>query len=318
MKTNIAPGQKIVVLIPCLNEEKAINKVVHDFKNELPEADIIVFDNASTDSTVTMAQQAGARVIPEQRRGKGFVVQSMFQKIDADIFIIVDGDDTYPADRVHSLLEPVLAGQADMVVGSRITPSHSSQFRFINLLGNKFYLYAINLIFNTKLTDILSGYRCMNRRFVKGIPIFVTGFEVEVELTIKSLERGYRIVEVPVNLRNRPEGSHSKIRVLSDGFKILWALLALFRDYKPLTFFGSIGLFCILLSLIPGFNVIYEYLAYQYIYKVPSTVLAIGLVLTGMGSIAIGLILHTINRRIQELEYYYRVLVENKNKDSER
>lgn len=307
-------SQKIVILIPCLNEEKAIYKVVQDFKKELPQAEVIVFDNASIDRTAKEAQRAGATVIAEQRRGKGFVVQSMFQKIDADIYIIVDGDDTYPAEKVHQLLEPVVSGRADMAVGSRITSEHRSQFRWINLLGNKFYLHAINLIFNTKLTDVLSGYRCMNRRFVRGIPIFVTGFEVEVELTIKSLERGYQVVEVPVDLRNRPEGSHSKIRILRDGFKIMWAILSLFRDYKPLTFFGALGLICILLSLVPGVNAIYEYLAFQYIYKVPSTILAIGLVLAGMGSIAIGLILHTINHRIQELEYYFRILVENSKK----
>jgi glycosyltransferase involved in cell wall biosynthesis len=309
-----APHPKIVVLIPCLNEERAIYKVVQDFKRELPQAEVIVFDNASIDHTVEEAQRAGATVITEQRRGKGFVVQSMFQKVDADIYIIVDGDDTYPAERVHQLLQPVISGEADMAVGSRITDQHQSQFRWLNLLGNKFYLFAINLIFNTKLTDVLSGYRCMNRRFVKGIPLFVTGFEVEVELTIKSLERGYQIVEIPVDLRPRPEGSHSKIRIMRDGIKILWAILSLFRDYKPLTFFGILGLICILLSLIPGINAIYEYLAFQYIFKVPSTILAIGLVLAGMGSIAIGLILHTINHRIQELEYYFRILVGNSKK----
>ena len=301
---------RIAVLIPCLNEEKAIVKVISDFKSQLPQAEIVVFDNASTDKTSEVSRLAGASVYHEQRRGKGFVVQTMFEKIDADIYILVDGDDTYPADRVKSLMRPVLGGEADMSVGSRITGEHQSQFRWLNLLGNKFYLTAINKLFNTDLTDILSGYRCMTRSFVKGIPIFVTGFEVEVELTIKSLERGYRIVEVPVNLGSRPEGSFSKINYVRDGLLILVAIVALFRDYKPLTFFGLSGLITVLLGFIPGVIVIYDFLVTGVYSHLFFSILSVGLVLTGGVLFSIGLILHTINRRIQELEHLIRLLVD--------
>ena len=309
---NVEP--KIVVLIPCLNEEKTIAKVVRDFKNELPQAEIIVFDNNSIDRTEQEARAAGATVESEKRRGKGFVVQSMFQRVEADVFVLVDGDDTYPAEMVHDLISHILKDEADMTVGSRISSGSKSQFHPLNRLGNKFYQYMINTIFRTRLSDILSGYRCMNRRFVKGIPIFVTGFEVETELTIKALERGYRITEIPIDLRSRHEGSASKIRIFRDGFKILWTILALFRDYKPLTFFGIVGMLFILVGFIPGLIVIYEYFTTGLVLRFPSAILAVGLVVTGMLLLVIGLTLHTINRRFQELEYYMRLHAERSGK----
>ena len=208
--------KRIAVLIPCLNEEKTIGKVVRDFRRELPEAAIYVFDNASNDATSQQAQQAGAAVRFENRRGKGFVVQSMFQRVEADIYIMVDGDDTYPAAEVHRLIEPVIQGKCDMAVGSRLLSAESS-FRLLNRLGNEFFLSVINSIFGTRLTDVLSGYRVMSRSFVKGLPLFVTGFEVEVELTIKALVRGFQIREEATALRDRPAGSHSKLRKFRDG-----------------------------------------------------------------------------------------------------
>lgn len=300
----------IAVLIPCLNEGKTIAKVVRDFKTALPQAEIVVFDNDSIDQTVREARNAGAVVMSEKRRGKGFVVQSMFQQVEADIFVLVDGDDTYPADKVQSLIKPILSKEADMTVGSRIARESNSEFHPVNLFGNRFYQLVVNTIFGTDLTDILSGYRCLSRRLVKGLPIFVTGFEVEAELTIKSLERGYRISEIPIDLRSRPEGSHSKIRILRDGLRILWTIFALFRDYKPLTFFGFLGLIFIILGFIPGFIVIYEYLMTGLVLRFPSAILAVGLVLSGILLTFIGVLLHTINRRVQELEYYIRLLVE--------
>ncbi len=297
---------RIAILIPCVNEEKTIAKVVSDFRRELPQAEIYVFDNASTDRTAELADQAGAMVIYEGRRGKGFVVQSMFEKVDADLYIMVDGDDTYPADAVNALLAPVQNGIADMSVGSRIAAQSESQFKLINLLGNKLYLYLINFIFHTRLSDVLSGYRCMNRKFVKGVPLFLPGFEVETELTIKALERGYQIIEVPVNLRQRPLGSQSKIRIVHDGVRILMTIFSLFRDYKPMTFFGSIGLVLILLALIPGGIVVDEYLRTGLVPKFPSAILATGMVLSGLLFVAIGLILHTITRRFQEIEFLIR------------
>jgi glycosyltransferase involved in cell wall biosynthesis len=298
---------RIAVLIPCLNEEKTIDKVVKDFRCELPEAEIHVFDNASTDATRRVAEEAGAMVHCENRRGKGYVVQTMFETVDADIYIMVDGDDTYPAEAVHDLLSDVAAGDIDMAVGSRFLCPDSS-FRFLNHVGNQFFLRVINAIFGTRLTDVLSGYRVMSRRFVKGLPLFVTGFEVEVEMTIKALERGFRIGEKPARLRDRPAGSYSKLRKFRDGYRILWTIFALLRDYKPMTTFGTLGAIAVFLGLLLGMTVAQEYLVTSLVPRLPSAVLSVGLVLSGLLSIAAGMVLHTVNRRFQEIDHLLRVV----------
>lgn len=306
------PHPKIAILIPCYNEDLTIGQVVRDFRAEIPEAEIYVCDNNSTDRSAEIAGSAGARIVHERRQGKGFVVQSMFCQLEADVYVLVDGDGTYPARDVHKLLQPILLGEADMVVGSRLMGASESEFRFLNRLGNGFFLKIINLIFKVKLTDVLSGYRAFDREFVKGVPIFGGGFETEVEVTIKALARGYRITEVPVRLTSRPEGSFSKIRIVQDGFLILNTILTLFRDYKPLTFFGAVGLFLIALGLVPGGIVIVEYVKTGTVPKLPSALLAIGLVLSGLLLCVIGLVLHTITRRFQELEHQLKL----RNKDS--
>ncbi len=299
---------RIAILIPCYNEELTVGDVVRSFRIELPGSDIWVFDNNSTDRTVEVARDAGARVAFELRQGKGYVVQRMFQDVEADVFIMVDGDGTYPPGDVHKLIEPIMLGNADMTVGSRLTQESNSEFRSLNRLGNYFFLRAINFIFGVRLTDILSGYRAFSRRFVKNIPLFGGGFETETELTIKALGRGYRIVETPVNLKARPEGSFSKIRILRDGFLILNTILTLFRDYKPLTFFGLVGLFLIFLGFVPGTIVIIEFIKTGLVPRLPSAVLAVGLVLSGMLAMVVGLVLHTITRRFQELDHQLKML----------
>jgi len=201
-----------------------------------------------------------------------------------------------------------------MVVGSRLSSASESEFKILNRLGNRFFLWTINFIFKVKLSDVLSGYRAFNREFVKNIPIFGGGFETETELSIKALARGYRIVELPVDLKARPEGSFSKIRILRDGFLILNTILTLFRDYKPLTFFGVIGLFFIALGFVPGSVVIVEFARTGLVPRLPSAVLAVGLVLSGMLFIVVGLILHTIARRFQELDHQMKVLNREKSK----
>lgn len=299
---------RIAILIPCYNEELTIGKVIRNFREELPAADIYVFDNNSSDRTVAIARELGARVSFERRQGKGFVVQKMFREVEADVYVMVDGDDTYPPAEIHKLIAPVIDGEADMVVGSRLTDKSDSEFKALNRLGNKFFLAAINSIFKVRLSDILSGYRVFSRSFVKNIPLFGGGFETETELTLKALARGYQIVELPVNLKKRPEGSFSKIRILQDGILILNTILALFRDYKPLTFFGVIGLLMIGLGFIPGTVVIVEFIKTGLVPRLPSAVLAVGLVLAGLLSITVGLVLHTITRRFQELEHQLRVM----------
>lgn len=301
---------KVAILIPCYNEERTVGEVVKEFQSQLPHASIYVFDNNSTDQTVQRAREAGAAVFHENRQGKGFVVQSMFRQVEADIYIMVDGDGTYPASAAHGLLAPILSGEADMVVGSRLHAESRSEFKQLNALGNRLVLSLLNAIFRVKLTDILSGYRSFNRKFVKSLPLFGGGFEIETELTIKAIERGYRIVEIPINLTHRPSGSHSKIKFFRDGTIILNTLLALFRDYKPLTFFGAAGLAFLALALVPGFVVIVDFVHTSLVPRLSLAALAVMLAGCGLLSLTVGLILHSIARRAQEFEYQFQVLSE--------
>lgn len=305
-----AAARRVAVLIPCYNEELTVADVVAQFRAELPGAAVYVFDNNSTDRTADEARRAGAVVREERRQGKGFVVQAMFREVDADFYVMVDGDGTYPPESVHALLAPVVEGSADMAVGSRLHSASQSEFRHVNRWGNRLVLAVLNSIFRVRLTDILSGYRAFNRRFVKSLPLFGGGFEIETELTIKAVERGYRITEVPVGLSHRPAGSHSKIRVVRDGLLILNTILALFRDYKPLTFFGGAGLALLALALAPGALVLAEYFSAGHVTRLPAAVLAVGLVLCGLLSVTAGLVLHSIARRSQEFEYQMLVLAE--------
>jgi glycosyltransferase involved in cell wall biosynthesis len=309
--------KRVAVLIPCYNEELTVEQVVGDFKSKLPEAEIFVYDNNSTDKTSEIAKRAGAIVRRENRQGKGFVVQRMFREIDADVYVMIDGDSTYPPNEVLKLINPILNDEADMVVGSRLMTDSASDFKKLNRFGNNVFLWTINYIFKVKLTDILSGYRAFNRNFVKNIPLFGGGFEIETELTIKSLARSYRIVEIPVKLTVRPEGSNSKINIVRDGILIFNMIFSLFRDYKPLTFFGSIGLLLMFFGFLIGGMVVYEFIQTGTVPRLPSAVLAVGLEISGMLSLTIGLVLHTIVRRSLEMEYQLRVIFEEITKKTE-
>jgi glycosyltransferase involved in cell wall biosynthesis len=307
----------VAVLIPCLNEEKTVAAVVRDFRRVVPEANIYVCDNNSADRTAEVAAEAGAIVVKERKQGKGYVIQSMFRDIDADVYVMVDGDGTYPAESVNDLLAPILDGAADMVIGSRLHPRSKSRFKPLNRLGNRIFLSVLNVIFHVRITDLLSGYRAFGREFVKNAPLVTGGFQIETEMTIKALERGYNVVEIPIDLKSRPEGSHSKIRAWRDGIGILTTILALFRDFKPLTFFGAIGLALIAAGLFPGTIVIVEFIQTGKVPRLPSAVLAVGLVLSGILSWAVGIILHVIMRRVRELEFLLRTVYRN-NADSQR
>jgi glycosyltransferase involved in cell wall biosynthesis len=296
------PPERIAVLIPCYNEALTIGQVVRDFRRELPSADIIVFDNNSTDDTAAIACTAGALVYHERRQGKGYVIQSMFRNIDAGIYVLVDGDGTYPAEAVHQIIQPVRDGEADMVIGSRLRDGAANQFKALNRLGNQMYLLVLKVLFGLRITDLLSGYRSFSRQLVRSLPISSGGFQIEAEITIKTLERGFPIVEVPVNLGKRPPGSSSKIRIVHDGLLILGSIFGLLRDYKPFTFFGALGSIMLLASLIPGSVVLKEYLRTGLVPHLPSAILAVGLVLSGLILLLTGLILHTIARRFQELD----------------
>jgi glycosyltransferase involved in cell wall biosynthesis len=226
---------KIAVLIPCYNEDVTIADVVRGFKRELPHAEVYVFDNGSTDRTAQRASEAGAIIRREERRGKGHVVKAMFRQVEADVYVMVDGDGTYRASEALGLLEPILRGQAEMVIGVRWTKDSRSKTKGINLLGNRLFRAIVNALFSAGLNDVLSGYRAFSRAFVNGVRLTGGGFETEVELTIKAVTGGWRIVEVPISLAERPRGSQSKIRVLRDGMAILGAVLALFREHRALS-----------------------------------------------------------------------------------
>ncbi len=301
---------RIAILIPCLNEELTVGEVIASFKRELPGAVAYVFDNRSTDRTAEVAAAAGAVVMYEPRAGKGYVVQSMFQRVDADVYVMVDGDGTYPSKAVHALIEPVLNDEADMVVGSRLHAGANSEFRALNRWGNRFFLWVVRMVFRVRVTDLLSGYRAFSRQFVKRLPLLTGGFETETELTIKALDRGFRIREIPVDLVPRPEGSFSKIRIAGDGLRIVGTIVGMLRDYKPLTFFGGLGALSLGLAMIPGAIVIVEFLHTRYITHVPSAILAVGLVLSGLLLVAVGLILHTVVAHSQELQLRLQLMTE--------
>lgn len=298
-----AEAVDIAILIPCYNEEITVGKVINDFRQQLPSAKIYVFNNASTDRTAQVARQHGAILYNVKRQGKGHVVREMYRLIDADIYIMVDGDDTYPADIVHNLIDPILRERADMVVGSRLLNRVDSDFKRLNMFGNIFFLKVLNTIFNVKLTDILSGYRAMTRELVQDTPILSTGFEIETEITIRALEAGYIVEETPVKLGTRPHGSESKIHVIRDGLRILGNIIMLFRDYKPLAFFGFIGIIALTIGFILGLTVFSEFLQTGLVPRFPTAILAASLVLLGMLLISSGFILDAINRRFREIQY---------------
>jgi glycosyltransferase involved in cell wall biosynthesis len=296
------PGNPtIAVVIPCYQEELTIAKVIADFRQALPGAEIHVFDNNSTDATAEIARKAGAHVTREKRQGKGFVVASMFEQVDADILVMVDGDDTYEASTVAALLEPILKGDADMTVATRHTYGDKS-FRPFHRVGNTVVCSSINWMFKSNVTDIFSGYRAFTREAVSQIPITSHGFDVETELTLQALYRGLIIREVSSPYRARPEGSFSKLNTIPDGAKVILKLFLILKSYKPLTFFGLCSLGLCLLGLAAGARPIYEYITERYVHAVPSAILAAALVLLASLSLSLGLLLNSTNLRLLELE----------------
>jgi glycosyltransferase involved in cell wall biosynthesis len=290
------------VVIPCFNEAPTIGAVVDDFRRVLPTAEIVVVDNGSVDETASIAGRHGARVLRERKKGKGNAVRKAFQIVDADVYLLVDGDGTYPAEDAPRMIAPIASDEADVVIGGRLDEASGSDFRWLNHLGNRLFLGTVNTIFGCTVSDLLTGYRAMNREFVKHTPVLSTGFELETELTIVALERGFRTVEIPVRLGTRPAGSHSKIRVWGDGVRILNAIFTLLRDYRPLTFFGGMGLFLMVSGLLPGAFVTVEFMRAGTV-RIPTAVLATGLEIVGMSLILTGVMLTTLARRFREIDY---------------
>ena len=287
--------KKIAVLIPCYNEELTVEKTVSDFKRVLPNADIYVYNNNSKDRTKELALKAGAIVKDEYRQGKGAVVRSMFRDIDADVYIMVDGDDTYPAEEVEGLITPVLEGKADMVIGDRLSSTYYTENkRPFHNFGNSLVKGLINFLFKSDLNDIMTGYRSFSKKFVKCMPVMSDGFQIETEMTIFALTNNMQVVNVPITYRDRPEGSESKLNTFSDGFKVLLTLFNLFKDNRPFLFFGCLSLIIFILGLIVGVPVIDEFIKTAYITKVPSAVLAAALMINSFLFLSVGIILDAI------------------------
>jgi glycosyltransferase involved in cell wall biosynthesis len=291
----------LALAIPCFNEARTIRAVIEEFRACLPEASIYVFDNDSTDASAEIARAAGARVVLVPVRGKGAVIRAMFREIDADVLLMVDGDQTYPAERARDLLRPIAEGRAEMVVGSRLGLHGPGSFRRLHLFGNRLVLMTINSLFGAKLTDVLSGYRAFSRRFFKTVPALSRGFEIETEITLHALDHHVPVVEVPVAYRARPAGSESKLRTIRDGYRVLWAILRLYKDYRPLSFFGFAGAMLLLAGGLLGVAVVREFLELGRVAGVARAALAVSACLAGMVAVATGLILETVNRRAREL-----------------
>ncbi len=293
--------RKIIVAVPCYNEERTIEKVIEAFRRELPVAEIVIFDNNSTDRTAAVAINKGVKVITEKRQGKGWSVRSIFEKLDADIYIIVDGDDTYPAEEVHKLIELVLDEKADMVVGNRLKQNNRTIIRPLHWFGNYMISKIFNFIFGNNCQDVLSGFRVFNREFAKNIPLITRKFEIEVEMTFQALEYGYIIKEIPINYRKRPKGSFSKLHSFRDGYRIMLTMAMFLRDHKPHRLFTVIS-FVLFLCSIFLLNYACHFSDFFNVFSLLGTILLIGSLLIFMT----GLILSAINTRFAEIRSIIR------------
>lgn len=294
---------KIAVLIPCYNESITIEKVIRDYRKALPESDIYVYDNNSTDNTDVIARKAGAVVRYEYRQGKGNVIRSMFRDIEADCYLIIDGDDTYPAENAKDMCDIVLSGKADMVIGDRLSSTYFRENnRLFHSFGNEIVCRSINILWHPKkkILDVMTGYRAFSPMFVKSFPILSSGFEIETEMTIHALDKNLLIESIPVQYRNRPKGSVSKLNTYSDGIKVLLTIFNLYRDYKPLSFFGVLALILIILSLILFIPVFSEYLSTGLVPRIPTLIVSSIMMLAAFLSIVCGLILDTNAKNIRK------------------
>ena len=307
-------NKKIAILIPCYNEAKTIEKVVKDYKKALPEADIYVYDNNSTDKTDEIARKAGAIVKYEYRQGKGNVIRTMFREIEADCYLMIDGDDTYPAENAREMCDYVLSGKADMVIGDRLSSTYFTENkRPFHNLGNKMVRFLINKIFKNNIKDIMTGYRAFSYDFVKGFPVLSKGFEIETEMTIHAVDKNYKIVEIPVTYRDRPEGSVSKLNTYSDGFKVLKTIATLFKEYKPSFFFNIFAFIFLVASMILGIPVIIEYFDIGEVPKFPSLIVSCIFLVMSMLLWITGVILQVIVKKEKQNYELYLNLMRNNN-----
>lgn len=296
---------KIAVLIPCYNESRTVKKVVEDFTKALPEAVIYVYDNNSTDGTDDLARAAGAKVRYESRQGKGNVIRSMFRQIEADCYIMADGDDTYPAEYAAQMASHILEGRADMVIGDRLSSNYYSvNKRPMHNFGNRLVCKTVNFFFHSHMSDIMTGYRAFSREFVKSFPVLSKGFEIETEMSIHTLDKNFRFLEVSIPYRERPEGSISKLNTLKDGVKVLRTIISLLKDYKPLAFFGSLGVILLAAGI--------------FLFCLGSAVFVAGGIMgAGMTAAACGIILEGMVKQKRQLFELYLNLIRQKEERTE-
>lgn len=302
-------NSSIAVLIPCYNEALTIGKVVDDFRRELPNATIYVYDNNSSDDTAKIARDHGATVLFEPRQGKGNVVRQMFRDIEADCYLMVDGDDTYPADAAMNLCSPILEGAADMTVGDRLSNGTYAEEnkRAFHGFGNNLVRFMIKWIYGYGFDDVMTGYRAFSRTFVKTFPVLSEGFQIETELSIHAVDRRWRILDVPIIYRDRPAGSESKLDTFSDGLKVVMMIGTLFKDYRPLKFFSLVALILAIIGLLLGIPVIIGYFQTGLVPRLPTALLAVAFIFLCCLSFATGIILDSVaksERREWELAVY--------------
>lgn len=312
---------KIAVLIPCYNENKTIGKVIKDFQRVLPDASIYVYDNNSTDDTRDIAERTGAITRMERKKGKGNVIRRMFSEIDAEVYILVDGDDTYPVDIAPEMIDAVIRGQADMVVGDRMSSTYLKENkRIFHNFGNLFVRWSINTLFSSDVKDVMTGYRAFSYRFVKTFPLLSRGFEIETEMSIHAIDKNMSITHIKVMYQDRQEGSFSKLNTFKDGFKVLLTIIKLFQTYRPLRFFGIFSIVLLLLSLVFFVPVFVEYTKTGMVEKFPTLIVCGFAAIASSQSFFAGLMLQTIyqkNRQDFEMYLYdvtfrYKMLMDKK------
>ena len=307
---------KIAVLIPCYNEEKTIGKVVRDFKRELPDATIYVYNNNSKDRTAEIARQEGAIVRNEYKQGKGNVIRRMFREIDAQCYLMVDGDDTYPAECAREMVDKVLERKVDMVVGDRLSSTYFTENkRPFHNFGNSLVRKSINVLFHSDIKDMMTGYRAFSYLFVKSYAVLSKGFEIETEMSIHAVDKHMFLENVVIDYRDRPEGSESKLSTFSDGFKVIGTIIKLFKDYRPMRFFGLLSILLVIISALFFTPVLLEYIHTGLVLQFPTLIVCGFTTLAAIVSFFSGMMLSTIRQKEQQDFEYLLIQIEDKYKE---
>ena len=315
-KDDLFKNKKIAVLIPCYNEAKTVEKVVTDYKKALPEADIYVYDNNSSDGTDKIARKAGAIVKYEYRQGKGNVIRSMFKDIEADCYLMIDGDDTYPAENAREMCDLILEGKADMVIGDRLSSTYFTENkRPFHNLGNRLVRGLINKLFKSNVRDIMTGYRAFSYEFVKTFPVLSKGFEIETEMTIHALDKNFLLKEMPVNYRDRPAGSVSKLNTYRDGFRVLKTIGRLFKEYKPTIFFSIIGLLFLIIAVVFAVPVFADYFKTGLVPRYPTLIFSGFMLIISILMFVCGLLLEVVVKKHRQM--FELVLIRTKKEEKD-